>query len=323
MAFPLSRIFRRMMSSNPTSHFITLPNRPIVQENGDTVQGPLKLHYWEWKGHQPTILFCHAASFHSRCYDRIINEALHGFHVIALDFRGHGRSQQHPPPYRFRWFGEDVLQLIETLNLPTDNLIGIGHSVGGYALTLAAAKASRRLFQSLLLLDPVIFRPSLYLNADDTFDLDHIRRRKNQWSSVEEMISRLEKRELFSRWPEDVLRNYCTYALDENYKLSCAPDGEASIYISGIQSDSKIHQLIEKSKFINDIPIHIVRTAIPLTLGDLNASPTDPDLVKLLKKGRDTQMKEGTHLFPMEQPQLAIELVKELIEENRALHSRL
>ncbi|CAF1504826.1 unnamed protein product, partial [Adineta steineri] len=105
------------MSSDPTSHFITLPNRPIVQANGQTTQGPLNLHYWEWKGHQPTILFCHAASFHGRCYDRIINEALHGYHVISLDFRGHGQSQKHPPPYRFRWLGEDILHLIETLNL--------------------------------------------------------------------------------------------------------------------------------------------------------------------------------------------------------------
>src|SRR5579871_4845339 len=147
------------MSSNPTSHFIALPDRTIVQENGEIGRGPLKLHYWEWKGHEPTILLCHGVSFHGRCYDHIINEALRNFHVIALDFRGHGRSQQHPPPYRFQWIGEDVLQFIETLNLPKDNLIGIGHSIGGYALTWAAAKASRRLFQSLLLLDPVITAP--------------------------------------------------------------------------------------------------------------------------------------------------------------------
>ncbi|CAF1359772.1 unnamed protein product [Rotaria sp. Silwood1] len=151
------------MSSSPTSHFIIIPNRPIVQKSGKIInQGPLKLHYWEWKGHEPTILFCHGASFHGRCYDRIISEALHDFHVIALDLRGHGQSQIHPPPYHIRWHGEDVLQFIETLNLNKDNLIGIGHSVGGYALTCAAAIAPRRLFQALLLFDPVIYPPSMY-----------------------------------------------------------------------------------------------------------------------------------------------------------------
>jgi pimeloyl-ACP methyl ester carboxylesterase len=312
------------MSTGPTSRFITLPNRPIVQSNGETTQAPLKLHYWEWKGHQPTILFCHAASFHGRCYDRIINEALRGFHVIALDFRGHGRSQQHPPPYRFRWFGEDVLEFIETLNLPKNNLIGIGHSVGGYALIWAAAKASRRLFQSLLILDPVIASRSLYENSDgDPFNVDYILRRKSQWSSVEDMISRLEKRDLFSQWPKDILRNYCTYALDENYKLACAPDGEASIYQSSTQPDSNIYPLIEQSKYIQDIPIHIVRVHSETASNPLELSPTTPDLVEWFKKGRDTQLKNTKHLFPMEKPELVIDLVKELIEENKQIFSHL
>jgi pimeloyl-ACP methyl ester carboxylesterase len=324
MFFAASRVFRRMMSTGPTSQFLTLPNRPVIQANGETAQGPLKLHYWEWKGHKPTILFCHAASFHGRCYDRIINEALHGYHVISLDLRGHGRSQQHPPPYSFRWFAEDVLQFIETLNLPKDNLIGIGHSVGGYTLVWAAAKASRRLFQSLLVLDPVIFSPVLYEDSDDnSFNADFILRRKSQWSSIDDMISRLEKRELFSRWPKDVLRNYCTYALDENFKLVCAPDREASIYLSSKKSEANVYPLIEKSQFINDIPIHIVRASSENSTNPLEFSPTDPDLVKWFKKGRDTQLENVKHLFPMEEPQLTTNLVKEFIEENKKLFSHL
>ncbi|CAF1071058.1 unnamed protein product [Rotaria sp. Silwood1] len=323
MIFTFSRIFRRMMSTCPSSHFITLPNRPIVQTNGETVHGPLKLHYWEWQGRQPTILFCHAASFHGRCYDRIINEALHGFHVIALDFRGHGRSQTHPPPYPFRWHGEDVLQFIETLNLNKDNLIGVGHSLGGYSLTRAAAAASSRLFQSLLLLDPVIFHRSMYQDHDYSSTLDYIVRRKSQWLSVEDMISSLEKREPFSRWPPETLRSYCTYALDENNKLVCAPNGEASIYTSSILAESNLYPLIEKSKFIKDIPIHIVRSTFPNNFGQFDTSPTVPNLVKWFQKGRDTKLENSKHFFPMEQPQIVMDLVKELIKENEKLFCHL
>jgi pimeloyl-ACP methyl ester carboxylesterase len=312
------------MSIGPTSHFINLPNRTIVQSNGETIQDSLKLHYWEWKGHQPTILFCHGASFHGRCHDSIINEALHGFHVIALDFRGHGRSQQHPPPYTFRWFAEDVLQFIETLNLPKNNLIGIGHSVGGYALVWAAAKASRRLFQSLLVLDPVIASPDSYKESNSgSINFDYILRRKNQWKSVEDMISRLEKRGMFSKWPKDVLRDYCTYALDENYKLVCAPAGEATIYQSSSKPEANPYPLIEKSKFINDIPIRIVRASTIDSIDPFETSTTYPDLVKWFKKGRDTQLENSTHLFPMEKPQIAIDLVKQFIEENKKLFSHL
>jgi pimeloyl-ACP methyl ester carboxylesterase len=307
-----------MLSTGPTSNFITVPNRPIVQNNGEIAQGPLKLHYWEWKGHQPTILFCHATSFHGRCYDRIINEGLNGFHVIALDFRGHGRSEQHPPPYRWRWFGEDLVHFIETLNLSKDNLIGIGHSMGGYALIYAAAIAPKRLFQSLLLLDPGIFSRSKYENptAHDLRGVDYTLRRKNQWSSIEEMISRLVKRELFSEWPKDTLRNYCTYALDENCRLTCTPEAEHSMYQSSFGTESNIYPLIEQSKFIQDIPIHIVRSPLPFKVDEFGTSPTEPTLVKWFKKGRDTKLENVKHFFPIEQPQLVIDLIKEHFKED-------
>ena len=312
------------MFANPTSHFAILPNRPIVQTDGEVVQGPLKLHYWEWKGHQPTILLCHAASFHGRCYDLVINEALHGHHVISLDLRGHGRSQQHPPPYRFRWLGEDVLQFIEILNLSTDHLIGIAHSLGGYALTYAAATASKRLFRSLLLVDPGITPRLLYGIGDEKLEvLEYILRRKSQWSSIEEMISKFEKREPFSRWSKETLRQYCTYALDENHRLACSPEGENSMYQSSLQTESNIFPIIEQSKYIHHIPIHVVRSALPLSVGQFETSPTAPDLAKWFGKGRDTYLDNVKHLFPMEQPQVMIDLIKEMIKEYETPRSNL
>lgn len=305
------------MSTNPTSHSITLPNRPMVQTNGDIVQGPLKLHYWEWKGHQPTILFCHAASLHGRCYDPIINGALHGYHVISLDLRGHGRSQQHPAPYSFPWLGGDVLEFIQTMKLSTDSLIGIAHSMGGYALVYAAAIAPKRLFRSLLLLDPgIIPRLSYGIGDQKVKALEYILRRKDQWSSIEEMFSRLEKREPFSRWPKDTLHSYCTYALDENYRLTCDSAGEHSLYQSSLQSTSNIFPLIEQSKFIHDIPIHVVRSSLPFDVGQFQSAPVDPDLAKSFKKGRDTYLNNVQHFFPIEQPELVNRFIRDMIKED-------
>jgi len=306
------------MSSNPTSHFVFLPNRPIVvQENGDTVRDKLKLHYWEWKGHQPTILFCHGVSFHGRCYDRIINEALNGYHVISIDLRGHGRSQQHPPPYDSRWIGEDILSFIETLHLSNDHLIGIGHSFGGYALTYAALIAPRRLFQSLLLLDPGILARDLYGLGDNKIpELTYILRRKNHWNSVDEMISRLEIRPPFKNWPKDIIRTYCTYALNENHELTCNSDIEYSIYHSTLHTNSNMYPLFEKSKFIHDIPIHIVRSSIPFVLGQFDTSPTSPELVRYLRKGRETRLDNAKHFFPMEEIQLTVDLIKQILKDN-------
>lgn len=324
MIFAVGHIFRRMMSTSPASRFLTLPNSPIVLENGDIDSSSINVHYWEWQGHKPAVLFCHAASFHGRCYDRLITEALRGYHVIAIDFRGHGQSVKHPPPYQFRWFGEDLFKIIHALGLTDGKLIGIGHSVGGYALTWAAAKASTRLFHSLLLLDPVIFPPSFYqFSFGENVNTEQIARRKSQFTSIEDMISRMSTRGPFAQWPKDVLRDYCTHALDENFALQCAPVGEASIYQYGAHADNNIYPLIEKSAFINDIPIDVVRASLPFISGSLNESPTSPELATCFKKGRDILLKDARHLFPMENPQLAIETIRNFLKEHRTLYANL
>ena len=320
----LFALFRRMMSSTPTSHRITVPNRPIVEENGTISRGPLQLHYWEWQGHAPTVLICHGGMLHSRCYDRIVKEALSGFHVIALDFRGHGQSQKHPCPYPFQWFGEDLLQFIQLLNLSKNGLLAMGHSLGGHAIVLAAAIASQRLFQSILLLEPGIYSAEIYRQSDR-----HIRQRpvvsdqKNKWSSAEEMISYMDKPHRLGHWPKDTLSDYCTYGLDENFKLQCAPQVADYLYRASVRPESDIYQLVKNSSFIHQTPIHVVRASKSFINVRIPVSPVAPELAKWFRKGHDTFLPDSTHSFPQEQPEIAIDLVKRMIEELQHPRSQL
>ena len=303
--------------AEPTSHFIKISNRPIVQSNGDTVIDSMMIHYWEWRGHRPTVIFCHAGSLHGRCYDHIIESALKGFHVIALDLRGHGRSQKHPPPYHFRWIGEDVFYFIEAMKLSKECLIGIGHSLGGYALTWAAAISPVRLFRSLLLVDPGIIPRSIYGIGDKRVEsLDYILRRKSQWNSVEEMIERMEKRLPFSQWPNELVRKYCVYAIDENCRLQCTPEGEHSMYQSGLDSDSNIFPIIEQSTHIYEIPIHFVLSELDYVVGQFDTSPTPPTIIEWFPKGKLTRLKNVRHFFPMDKPQVMIDLVSKHMNED-------
>lgn len=56
----------------------------------------LNLACWEWRaelrGHGPTLLLVHATGFHGRVWDQVIAR-LPGRHVLAIEQRGHGRSQ--------------------------------------------------------------------------------------------------------------------------------------------------------------------------------------------------------------------------------------
>ena len=58
-----------------------------------TVNG-IRLAYFEWgtehRGSGPTILLVHATGFHARVWDRIVKR-LPGYHIVALDQRGHVR----------------------------------------------------------------------------------------------------------------------------------------------------------------------------------------------------------------------------------------
>ena len=76
-----------------------------------------------------------------------------GRRCIAFDARGHGRSSKPSPPYAWRDFGADAAALAESLQL--EGAVGVGHSLGGHAITLAAALCPGA-FAGLVLLDPVI-----------------------------------------------------------------------------------------------------------------------------------------------------------------------
>ncbi len=59
----------------------------------------------ELRGRGPTLFFVHATGFHARVWDQIIARLPHT-HSIALDQRGHGRSEKRPITH-WRVLGED------------------------------------------------------------------------------------------------------------------------------------------------------------------------------------------------------------------------
>ncbi len=81
----------------------------------------------EQKGRGPTLLLVHATGFHARLWDQILAR-LPAVHSIALDQRGHGRSDSQPIRH-WRVMGEDQARLVETLELR--DIVGVGHSMGG------------------------------------------------------------------------------------------------------------------------------------------------------------------------------------------------
>lgn len=258
----------------------------------------LTLAVWHWPGSDPPLVFAHATGYHGRIWDHIIH-LLPGRRALAIEARGHGRSDKPAPPYRWPAFGADLAALAEVLDLR--GAIGIGHSMGGYSVALAASLRPRS-FDALLLIDPTIFPPSHYGEAppDAAFTL----RRRALWQSPAEMFERFHLRAPFANWAPGILRDYCDHALlprDGALALACAPEVEASIYEQSNAADADIHGQV--GRLVQ--PAVVLRADTPRIPGSFNlgASPTDPELAAHIPHGRDVVLAGSSHYIPMECPE--------------------
>ncbi|NQD91254.1 alpha/beta fold hydrolase [Pseudomonas sp. CrR25] len=87
-----------------------------------------QLHYEEY-GHGAPLLLVHGLGSSTRDWEYQIPELAAHYRVIALDVRGHGRSDKPRERYSIAGFAEDVAALVEHLHLESVHLVGI--SMGG------------------------------------------------------------------------------------------------------------------------------------------------------------------------------------------------
>lgn len=117
------------------------------------------------------IVCVHGLTQHSGVFEALARRlGRHGYGVLCVDLRGHGRSGHEPP-----WNTEShVRDLLETLALcGVDRAVWIGHSFGG-RIVAAAAATSEGLTDALVLLDPGLgeMRPAQALQGAELDRLD-------------------------------------------------------------------------------------------------------------------------------------------------------
>lgn len=85
-------------------------------------------HHYVSKGEGPPVVLVHALGGSLHAWHGVMeNLALH-HHVVALDLRGHGRTEHTKGAYTIKAWASDVEALINTLELPPVTLVG--HSMG-------------------------------------------------------------------------------------------------------------------------------------------------------------------------------------------------
>lgn len=285
---------------------MTANSQPItrtVRVNGISVS------YYEWRaaaGNQdPPIIIAHATGFHGRCYSAIA-EHFPSRRVIALDLRGHGRSEGGPIDH-WQTLSEDVKAFLDQLRIR--RAVGVGHSMGAHTL-LQCASEMPEAFSRLVLFDPVILAPEFYTQdaALFTSDAPHPAiRRKRDFATPEAMMERFGTRDPYTLFDARVFEDYCRYGLIEDkgggYVLACSPEMEASVYGSS-RSNSGIHAAARAVA----VPTLIVR-AKQTALNDFKGSPTWPMLSTILPNGTDMPRPDMTHFHPFQDPADAAQII--------------
>ena len=278
--------------------------------------GDLSLSYYEYGSASfPTILMVHGLGLHARCWDAVIRAMTHECRIVAVDLRGHGRSQTIPP-YEWPTFGEDLTKFIEELKL--SELIGVGHSLGGHALLKAATTAPNRI-QSMLLVDPAVSDPEItetrnFLSGYTDMEAHPTERKTNEWESVTSMIKYFNQRDPYRCWNLEVLEDYCRYGVvresNNVFKLAFPLVVEAIFYLGPVEHISK-NLLASISS-----PITLMRAKHmpgPKKFFDFSHSVTRPDMIDLISTGIDIYLPELTHFIPMQRPDLVAEQIDKLL----------
>lgn len=121
----------------------------FVQVNG------VRLHYLDWGGNGPALVFLPGLGCSAHIYDRFAPRFCHRFHVLALTRRGHGESDYPPGGYDIETLTGDLRLFLDALGIDQTHLAG--HSFANVELTHFATRHPQRTL-SLVYLDAAFDR---------------------------------------------------------------------------------------------------------------------------------------------------------------------
>ena len=239
---------RELISAEPAPPAIHRadPPAPAVLTVAASDGAPIAVHHLAGERDLPPVLFSHATGFHAHCYVPVA-EALAGVYCsFGIDHRGHVYTPR-PEGWDVDWsaFGTDAVAVAATL-APDGGLVGVGHSMGGAALLMAAADRPDQ-FARLVLFEPIVPNHDI---ADGTRGRDWMeslpivqgaRRRRRTFASVDEAIANYSEKPPLSLMTPRALQMYVEHGVrptpgGDGVELRCHPDVEAEVFIGSQQN---------------------------------------------------------------------------------------
>lgn len=241
------------------------------------------------------LLFAHANGFPGASYKSLLEPLAAEFELHPLDRLGH-----HPDyPVNHNWANlvEELLSHLPAQGAP---VLGVGHSLGGTLMAMAAAKRPERFCGVIMLDPPLMLGPDAWaMKAAKRFGfVDRVTPagktlgRRSVWPSREVMAESLRRRGLFRRFTPEALNDY----IESGTRL--LDDGRAELTF-----DTAIEVAI-----FRHLPDHLSRlpgrlnVPVEVVAGEGSDLLTPSRIKRLERRGLNVSRVPGSHMFPMEHP---------------------
>jgi pimeloyl-ACP methyl ester carboxylesterase len=128
---------------------------PSPHRSGFAIVNGIELHYLDWGGNGQPLVFLHGLGNSAHIFDDLAPEFVDRYRVLALTWRGHGKSDKPKTGYDVDTLTEDLRQFLDTMKI--QKVILAGHSMAGEELTRFAGLYPERLL-ALVYLDAAFDR---------------------------------------------------------------------------------------------------------------------------------------------------------------------
>ena len=282
--------------------------------------------YEEYNRAGTPLHFLHANGYPPLAYRLLLESLANHFHVMAMRMRPMWADSSPAALTGWQTLADDLEIFLDERGFPSTStkpaLVGVGHSVGA-TTTLRLALRRPNLFQSLILIDPVIFPPWMVVFWNLIYRLGlayrihplakATLRRRNNFSDRQAMFDNYRKKPIFSRVSDESLHAYVDSLACEKpgggLKLCYTPEWEARIYVTGILHDLTLWRRLP--------------TLLPPVLV-LRGQHTDtfwPSTARLFQRKLPSAQIEtisnATHLLPLEKPEEVAQILINFIEKKR------
>ncbi len=243
-------------------------------------------------------------------YEPLLNDLAQHLNITALTMRGEWDDK---PTADKMTREEDADVLIEFLQKTQDKpIIGIGHSQGATATTIAAAKRPD-LFSALYLLEPVTFTnqqgklyslvPRMVKMTREPFKSTQVK--QADWPSVDAYYQFLRRHKAYKRITDEHLLTYAKNSLEagEQGKLTLrfSPKQELANYFGTPLIMKPLQQLIADNK----VPVQLIIGKPSMFISQQVRQMWD----KFVPSEQMTVLNDYGHLLPLEAPELCAKLI--------------